>query len=75
MNNFKCDDRVVIVRIPEMSGKTGMVIGKSFDEIITCYIILLDTPGKWKALAIPENCLELEKDSSIDQFIKKMEKF
>lgn len=71
--NFKVDDRVVIVKTGSaaLDNVTGIILGKSFINVIDHYIVLLDEefvkntdlldyvmPGA-KALCITESCLEL----------------
>jgi hypothetical protein len=60
--NFRIDERVRFhsTTDPELDGFGGIVLGKSIDDLIAFYIILLDRPHSRgdKAVSMPEVCLE-----------------
>jgi hypothetical protein len=63
-NNFAVDDRVVIGQTGPsgLDGRTGVVLGKSVENVVDFYIVGLDAPylGQ-KAILMIESCLKREK--------------
>jgi len=59
--NFSLSQPVRFVNLPpcELSGKTGVILGTSFVNVIDHYIVLLDKPTDTHlAVCITESCLE-----------------
>ena len=59
---FKLNQKVRIVNVGgdvSIDGKTGYVLGKSFENVIDFYIVMLDEPRPDAlAISITEACLE-----------------
>lgn len=47
---------------PELDGHGGEVLGRTYQDIFDCYIVLLDKPHSRgdRAVNIPEQCLDFE---------------
>ncbi len=58
--NLDVDQRIVMGRTSDsnMDGKTGTILGKSFDNVCDVYIVLLDAPyNGQKAINLTEACI------------------
>lgn len=58
--NISIEARVVIGRTgnDDLDGLCGTILGKTFDHVCDCYIILLDEPyGGQKAINLTEACI------------------
>lgn len=57
--NLPIDQKVIIGRtVSELDGMTGIILGKTFDNVCDCYIVLLERPyGGQKAINLTEACI------------------